>query len=345
MKKTRVWFNHWFSQAYRLIEQLKSVENGRFEVIGTNDKETCVYKTVCDAFYVEPIIKEEQGYIDWCIEFCKAEEIAVFIPRRNRTIIAKHIARFEDIGVKVLVHNDAWLMEILENKADTAKLFESFDICKVPYIEVAHDLESFKQGYRKVKGYVGDMGKVCVKYSVGEGGLSFRVIDDSIDGIESLNTWGNNKISYAKLKALIKGAGQIDELMIMPYMQGVELSLDSLMTTEGFIGVIRAKTGGRLKEISIDKDILAISERFAEVTGITCPYNLQLRWYRGEWHLLEVNTRMAGGTYMSESLGVNFPYLAVKELIGEKVEMPKVTAKRVKVSQIETMIKLEEESV
>ena len=71
----RIWLNHWFSTAYRLIENAKRdfieiFPNKRVEFIGTNAKEDCVYKLMCNEFYVEPEGLNEEQYIGWCLGFC-----------------------------------------------------------------------------------------------------------------------------------------------------------------------------------------------------------------------------------------------------------------------------------
>ena len=38
--------------------------------------------------------------------------------------------------------------------------------------------------------------------------------------------------------------------------------------------------------------------------------------------MLEVNTRMAGGTYKDSLMGYNFPYLALLNLLNEDFEIP-----------------------
>ena len=43
----RIWFNHWFSTAYRLMEFIKQgceSNNISIELIGSNRREECVYR-------------------------------------------------------------------------------------------------------------------------------------------------------------------------------------------------------------------------------------------------------------------------------------------------------------
>jgi carbamoylphosphate synthase large subunit len=49
-------------------------------------------------------------------------------------------------------------------------------------------------------------------------------------------------------------------------------------------------------------------------------FNIQVKFNQGLPKLLEINPRMSGGLYFSCLSGVNFPYLAVRLLLGENVE-------------------------
>ena len=74
----RIWFNHWFSTAFRLMELLKegcSSNNMDIDIIGTNKIDLCVYKTYCDEFYIEPTDISDEDYITWCVDFCKEHNI------------------------------------------------------------------------------------------------------------------------------------------------------------------------------------------------------------------------------------------------------------------------------
>ena len=54
----RVWFNHWFSTAYRLIELIKQDKEQQVYVVGTNLQIDSVIQKVCDEWYEEPALVE-----------------------------------------------------------------------------------------------------------------------------------------------------------------------------------------------------------------------------------------------------------------------------------------------
>lgn len=337
----RVWFNHWFSTAYRLIEELKkgcSENNISIELIGSNRIDTCVYKTICDEFYIEPTEISDTDYVDWCLEFCKEHNINVFIPRRDRSEISKRLDDFDAIGVKVMTDRNYELMELLEDKFETAELFKKHNICKVPDIIIVNTVSEFEEAYKTLKDRY-PMDRICIKYNRDEGATSFRVVDNVIDTIHSLKTGIGLKVSYEQLYNMLGSVESFADLIVMPYLKGPEISVDSLMTKKGFVGITRYKVGSRGTQVEYNKEFYDISKKFAEISKIQMPYNLQLRYHNDEWYLLEVNTRMAGGTHKSCLTGVNFPFLAFCELLDIPFNIPNMEdIKSMLISEIETPI-------
>ena len=64
----KIWFNHWFSTAYNIINMIKKGE-GDFYFIGTNENPKSVIESVCDEWYTEPKLKDD-AYVDFCLDFC-----------------------------------------------------------------------------------------------------------------------------------------------------------------------------------------------------------------------------------------------------------------------------------
>lgn len=340
----RIWFNHWFSTAYRLMEFIKQgceSNNISIELIGSNRREECVYRTICDEFYIEPTNISNEDYALWCVDFCKEHNIDVFIPRRERVDITKIIPKFEEIGVKVMADSDFSLLSLLDDKFATAELFRKHNICKVPTMYIVNNVKEFEIAYNKIK-EVEPNNRVCIKYNQDEGATSFRVIDDVVDNIHSLRSGVGLKLSYTKVIDILGSVEHFDDLIVMPYLEGPEISVDSLMTHKGFIGISRRKVGTRGTLVEYNKEFYDISKKFAEVSGLKMPYNMQLRHHNNDWYLLEVNTRMAGGTHKSCMTGINIPYIALCELMGIDFNMPLIdNVDKLYVSEIETPIILD----
>lgn len=331
----RVWFNHWFSTAYRLMELLKQGDSS-ITIISSNKLKLAVYQEISSEFYLEPINISDNDYVLWCLDFCKKHNIDVFIPRRGRLEISKNLQLFLDNNIKVMVHTDSSLVECLEDKFETAKIFKENNLCNVPDLYLVDNVEDFKRAYKELEN---KNEKVCVKYNRDEGGLSFHIVEKDRNYIHNLRTNIGTRISYNILVDILYQTDEFEKLIVMPYLEGPEISIDSLNTHKGFIGLAREKIGTRATRIKFDKELYEVSKKFAEITNITMPYNLQMRWHNNQIYLLEVNTRMAGGTYKSCLTGINMPYIAYCELMGLDYEIPDIqNIKEMLVSEIETPI-------
>lgn len=335
MKK--IWFNHWFSSAYRIIELLRKEYKDNCYIIGTNDKEYCVYQKVCDLFEVEPIFENSNDYINWALTFCKEKEVNIFFPRRNMVAIAERKKDFENIGVTVILSADFETMELFNDKAKAYIDIKEKNICPIPDFEIVNNVEDFISAYTKIK-ETHPTDRVTFKYSVGEGATSFRVIDDNVNTINVLDTGAGLKMSYNDAVALLKTEKTFNDLMVMPYLKGPEISIDCLNLRNQFIGICRNKIGSRVTEIYQDEELLKLAENIAKEYNLYGPFNIQFRLHNNIPYLLEVNTRMSGGIHSSCLTGVNIPYLAVENALGNSIDIVEYNKEKFKISQVETPI-------
>ncbi len=307
----RVWFNHWFSTAYNIINLLKK-ENLEITVIGSNQREQSIIKNVCDEWYIEPVL-DGISYIDFCIHFCQERKIDVFIPRRNLVEISQYISRFQSIGVKVMVDRFD-LIKNLNRKDYAYNLFKDNSMIHVPEFEVVKNKCEFEKAYEKlIKKYSG----VCFKLVQDEGGMSFRKIDNSVQVTSTLLTYPSTKMSYESVMDVLNTESDFKERIIMPYLPGYEISVDCLRTEDGMIAVPRFKGSSRDEKVEFDQDILTMCYEILEKVPLEFPCNIQFKYLNDIPYFLEVNTRMSGGIQMScLAAGVNIPDIAFNKLLG-----------------------------
>jgi len=313
----RVWFNHWFSTSYRLIELMKENEGEQVWVVGTNKQPNSVIRNVCDEWYPEPVT-DGDAYVEDCISFCREHGIDVFVPRRKMLDISRNMDRFREIGVRVMAE-DYSVLQLLSDKARTYELFrqegdtsvsipESCEVCTV---------EEFRQAYAGLKE---KYGQICVKFVSDEGGMSFRKISEEENPRHQLKLYVSNSIPYGRYLEWLKAIEPFDPLMVMPYLPGKEISVDCLRTGAGLIAVPRYKGAARHEEIIYDDRILDMTDRIMETTGLEFPCNIQFKLRGEEPYLLEINTRMSGGLQMScLATGVNIPNIALNKLLGREI--------------------------
>lgn len=332
----RIWFNHWFSTAYHLINLIKAGDPGKFTVVGSGTNSAAVYRRACEEWYDEPDGLTGDEYVRFCLDFCREHRIDIFAPRRNRTAVAAQHGAFSALGVKLLVDEDAEKLALLEDKCRTYELFRQAGLACVPEYRAARSLEEFDAAYAQLKAV---SGRVCYKLAVDEGARSFRVVDDRIEQPAAILERPGSKVTLAAARKVLGGYDFSLPLLLMPYLSGVEVSADCLATPGGKLIIPRYKTGKRYSEVVFSPEVLDLCREIMDLLALKTPMNIQFRQEGDRLYLLEVNTRMSGGLQLScEATGINLPNIAVNQLIGIEKPWAYPKADRQKVVHIETPI-------
>lgn len=311
----RIWFNHWFSQAYHFMKNLKQDNNNY--LIATSERDT-VYKVVVDEFYLEPIFEDENEYVDWCLDFCKNHNINVFYPRRRMNAITMRALEFERLGVKLILFTDVKIHNLLQSKLESCSYMEENNICSVPLMIPSSTYDEFLTAYRNIKAKYGDDVRICMKRDNDEGAQSFtRIYDDIVKPMYGKDVYYKDVVEiFADMDNPV-----FNPYIVMPYMYDPEVSVDCLRTKDGFIAIPRYKESSRLTKIDFDAELITIAHRINDALKIEYPYNIQFRKLGDEWMFMEINTRMAGGSFKAVAVGCDFASLALKVAYNEFIDV------------------------
>ncbi|SEL23360.1 ATP-grasp domain-containing protein [Ruminococcus albus] len=311
--KRVIWFNHWFSQAYNFIELLRRDE--RNYIIATAKKPDFVFGAAADERYIEPNGVNGEQYVEWALGFCKEHSVDVFFPKRWRAAVISHMDEFAAIGTRVTADGNTEQNDMLDSKMKSCIFMRENDLCATPYMERITTVEGFERAYAAVKEKYGREHKVCVKADRDEGGITYRRLFDD-DAPKSMP----EDISYQSYLADLKNRSRIYPTVVMPYLSEPEISIDCMRTESGLIAVPRCKIDSHITALRFDKEFIDTAKRISEKAIIDYPYNIQLRPLNGEHVFMEINTRMAGGCYKADAVGVNFPQLSVSHAFGDKID-------------------------
>lgn len=303
-----------------------------YYVVSSNEKENCVYKTVGNEFYTEPICSSSE-YIEWCLSFCKEHNINVFFPKKNIESIMQSMKKFEDIGVTVICEKNIEMFDILNKKSTTIDFFKNNSICKTPEYRLVSSAEEFKQSYSELS----PLGPLCIKYDKDEGGNSFKSIitKEKEPNLHRFREFPENGLSYDYIIRCLETAETFKDIIVMPYLEGPEVSIDCLGFKNDIIAIARYKENHRFTKIMINKELKSIAKRFYLLTKLEGPFNIQLRYNNGELFLLEVNTRLSGGCWKDKLVGCDFPVLCVEKFTGQLEKLPNTYFPSVTVGNIE----------
>lgn len=310
-RMTRIWFNHWFSTAYNIINMIKQ-DNPYFYIIGTNENERSVLATVCDEWYVEPVLKGND-YVEYCLDFCREHEVNVFMPRREMLSVSKRKADFEAIGTKVMA-DDYEIVNILNHKDQAYAELARRGVSTIPDYYIVTNVAGYENAYAELKKKYRE---VCIKFVHDEGGKSYRLIDNNRKGYVALLKKQNTRMTYDAIYDALSEKEEFSPLMVMPNLSGEEVSVDCLQTSKGLIMLPRIKDATRIERLCFQEDIIEKTQEIYDAVKLECPCNIQFKCLNGIPYFLEVNTRMSGGVQMACMAGnVNIPSIAVNKLLG-----------------------------
>ncbi len=311
----RIWFNHWFSTAAHLIRLMRDSFSEPMTVIGSNSNGKAVYRQVCDEWYPEEELPPAE-YVEFCLRFCEEKRVDVFVPRRGICAVSAAADRFAAAGVRLLAERDGALTALLDDKLRTYAFFGEAMPETVPEYRLAHSLDEFRAACDTM---AAPSGRLCYKLTVDEGARSFRVIDDSIEGISALYVKPGAKITRRAAEAVLSAYDFSIPVMVMPYLSGADVSVDCMETANGRLMLPRFKVG-RYTEVKPDSKVLDLCERIMDLMRFEMPANIQFKMEQGTPYLLEINPRMSGGLQLAcLATGINMPGIALHKAIGENM--------------------------
>ncbi len=330
-----IWFNHWFSTAYHIVNLMREGYPEPLHVIGSNRLSDSVMLLACDEKYTEPDKISDSEYLSYCLDFCKEHNVSVFVPRRGMGIISENKALFDEIGVKLLLDCGEWT-GVFRNKLMTYQRLENIISENIPeYYEITGPAD-FQRGYAAI---TAGGERACIKLADDEGAVSFRVIDEAFENSSSLYTPPGLKIGLARAEQIIAAHNFDRKIIMMPYLKGEEVSADCLAEEGGNIIIPRFKGASRIYRIKYEPEIISCCERILNECKLQMPCNIQFKYDGGKPYLLEINTRMSGGVQLScMGAGVNIPAAALCKLTGKPVPTAKTDICERKVSFIETPV-------
>ena len=167
----RVWFNHWFSTSYNLIELMKQDDKEQIYVIASNKQIDSVIQKVCDEWYQDSLADGEE-YIRYCLDFCKEHKVDVFVPRRKMVEISQNIKLFHDIGVKVMV-DEYEIIKLLNDKVAAYDFLKDCEGVNIPAYKMVNTADEFETAYHELRK---EYDQVCVKFVKDEGAMSLEHI-------------------------------------------------------------------------------------------------------------------------------------------------------------------------
>ncbi|MEC3954186.1 ATP-grasp domain-containing protein [Nocardia sp. CDC153] len=312
----RIWLSSAGAATVQVMRLLRENPDGvEVAVYASNVDPEAAALAACDVAAVEPRRVGNDEYGRFALDFCRRHRIDVVIPPRRIDALAGRVAEFAAIGTKVMCSP----VEAVRTLTDKAATYAAATIAgiSVPPWRVVSDGEGFRAAVEELS-RTGE--RLCIKPSGEFSAFGFRILDDRPLRMRDLlappvPVATVDAVAGALDHAVAQG-DRVPELLVMPYLDEPEISVDCLSTAHGelLLGIPRAKQG-RFRTLLDDPDLVDTARQLVKHFGLAYLTNVQLRHRAGEPVLLEVNPRPSAGLFHTAFSGVNLPWAATGLLL------------------------------
>ena len=307
----RVWFNRTFSSVYTAIDLIRQADAaGRFHLIYSNNNPHATAGRVAHEFHVEPTGLTSDEYLEWCLGFCRAHRVDIFIPGKDSTRLAGEHARFAAQGTRVLSTGAPAALELIHDKARFYAEAQA-PVAPVAEFRIFENVSQFDAAYAELRPR---HAKLCVKPSQSVFGLGFSILDEERSSAALLIAGAEYHIGLADFRNGLAELGAFRTMLLMEYLDGHEYSVDCVGDHGRLVAAVARKKpmqAGRGQLIDMRADILKACAQLAADFGLNGCFNVQFREGAERLRLLEINPRMSGGIGMACVAGPNLPYIAL----------------------------------
>lgn len=308
-----IWFNQWFSTIYHNIRALKNNLKKSDTLIVSSNNPNQLYMSLGDIRLVDPLPSDPDEYVEYALWVCKEYKVDIFFPKKYLEAIAMNKDKFTSLGTKIIVE-DTGVYEAVRSKYQVYKKLGIFqfkhpnlDEVGIPPCVLCHDPEALEH---HLNSYLDMDIPTCIKLDIDSAAKSFRTVSNEPDNNTFSHYIEMGDITVAEAvksyeRMLKDRPGKPNDILVMPYLQSPEVSIDCYNSPYGFIGMSRVKSE-RIQKISTTDPLIKKCETIQKCFNLQYPFNVQFRLYKGEPVLLEINPRLAGGSCYSLVTGIDF---------------------------------------
>lgn len=287
------------------------------KVVATDMQLSAPALQVADVKLQVPAVYDPE-YVNITLNICKEQQIDVLLSLNDLElpILAENKARFEELGVKVIV-SDPKVIDIAFDKYKTAQWVESLGlVAPKSYVR----LEDVKKALA-----VGEIEfPLFMKPRWGSGSIGLESIAD----MEELDIYYNLLMKKIK-KTILATASVGDEyIMIQEKLTGSEFGLDIMNDLNGKnVGVsvkqkLAMRAGETDKAVTVDlPEVREMGRRIGEALRHIGNLDVDIMQRAdGAYCVLELNPRFGGGFPFSYEAGVNMPKAIIQWAKGEEAD-------------------------
>ena len=287
------------------------------KIVATDMQLSAPALQVADVKIQVPAVYDPE-YVNITLRICEEQKIDALFSLNDLElpILAENKARFEAIGVKVVV-SDPKVIDIAFDKYKTAQWVESLGLtAPKTYVRLEDCKKALAAGEIDFP--------LFMKPRWGSGSIGLESIAD----MEELDIYYGLLMKKIK-KTILATASVGDEyIMIQEKLTGSEFGLDIMNDLDGKnIGVsvkqkLAMRAGETDKAVTVDlPEVREMGRKIGEALGHIGNLDVDIMQRAdGAYCVLELNPRFGGGFPFSYEAGVNFPKARIQTIKGESVD-------------------------
>ena len=287
------------------------------KIVATDMQLSAPALQVADVKIQVPAVYDPE-YVNITLRICEEQKIDALFSLNDLElpILAENKARFEAIGVKVVV-SDPKVIDIAFDKYKTAQWVESLGLtAPKTYVRLEDCKKALAAGEIDFP--------LFMKPRWGSGSIGLESIAD----MEELDIYYGLLMKKIK-KTILASASVGDEyIMIQEKLTGREFGLDIMNDLDGKnIGVcvkqkLAMRAGETDKAVTVDlPEVREMGRKIGEALGHIGNLDVDIMQRAdGAYCVLELNPRFGGGFPFSYEAGVNFPKALIQMIKGESVD-------------------------
>ena len=309
---------------------LKNNHERNIKIVGCDMSNDPAMKLFVDEYYQVPAYTAP-NYVDTLLDICKKENVDIFFPHISMELpyILDRKEEFEQLGVKIAI-------SAKETLATANSKYQLYEYMKsvgltVPKYFLVDSSETLRNRIAEL-GY--PQKPVCIKMTQNSGSRGVRIVRADVnkahlfmyDKPSSLN------VTLDEMCDIIDDCKPMPEMIAMEYLPGVEYTIDLLADHGKVLYIAGRRNTTSSMSIAQSSVVEKKDSAYQLCEDIVRELNLDgnigfdfmLDDDDNPW-LTDLNPRVTATIILYAGAGMNFPYLRVKQLLGE--ELPKIDLK------------------
>ena len=292
-------------------------------IVGVDMNPAPPFRKKVDRFYQVPSASDPE-FIHAVLQICQKEKIRVLISivTRELELFAAAKEQFAAVGTTIATM-DSGPLHIANNKGLLLTAMKEAGL-QTPAFRIVYTPDELKEAVLAL-GYPEK--RVVIKPTFGNGSRGTRILDEKESRYDRFFTQkpGSQVMRLEEVLAIVQEKGVIPEMMVMEYLPGEEICVD-VLADHGKVLYLSCRCGRVVSSIMVSSVVrnnpyaAELAENVVKLLSLDGNIDFDMKTdENGRPQIMEINPRLPAGVAVQTMAGINFPYLRIKQLLGEQL--------------------------